>query len=156
MPSTRRRKSRSLSYSIRSLFLVPTIPTLALLQQTNSVQNGSRGIVVNKDTVQDKAKAWNGRDVLGRRFASWRNQVICPLHLPCPAPFAKIFWFTSDPNHRLIFGHPVPLAEGRIAIVTDVGHGMRWTQAVPKTRALRLRTAKSCGPDAPALASSSR
>ena len=26
--------------------------------------------------------------------------------------------------------------EGRFAIVTDVGQGMRWTQAAPKTRAL--------------------
>jgi hypothetical protein len=32
------------------------------------------------------------------------------------------------PNHRLNPAHPVPL-EGRIAIVTDVGCGMRWTQA---------------------------
>ena len=33
---------------------------------------------------------------------------------------------------------------------------MRWTQGAPTTRALFLRTAKSCGPDAPTLASSSR
>ena len=39
-------------------------------------------------------------------------------------------------------------------IVTDVGSGMRWTQAVPKTRAPDLRTAKPCGPDAPTLVSS--
>src|SRR5665213_1854015 len=39
--------------------------------------------------------------------------------LPCPVPGVKIFCFTSDPNHRLILGHPVP-NEGRFAIVTDV------------------------------------
>jgi hypothetical protein len=41
-------------------------------------------------------------------------------------------------------------------IVTDVGSGMRWTQAVPKTRAPDLRTAKPCGPDTPMLVSSLR
>jgi hypothetical protein len=41
-----------------------------------------------------------------------------------------------------------PNTEGRFAIVTNVGHGMRWTQAALLTRALCLRTAKSCGPDA--------
>ena len=34
--------------------------------------------------------------------------------------------------------------------------GMRWTQAALLTRALFLRTAKPCGPDAPTLASSLR
>jgi hypothetical protein len=34
--------------------------------------------------------------------------------------------------------------------------GMRWTRAALLTRALFLRTVKSCGPDAPTLASSSR
>jgi hypothetical protein len=38
----------------------------------------------------------------------------------CPAPFAKIFLFLSDPNHRLIPCRPVP-PEGRLAIVTDAG-----------------------------------
>ena len=33
---------------------------------------------------------------------------------------------------------------------------MRWTRAALKTKALILRTAKSCGPDAPTLASSWR
>jgi hypothetical protein len=50
---------------------------------------------------------------------------------------------------------PAPF-EGRFAIVTDVGCGMRWTRAALLTRALTLRTAKSCGPDAPTLASSLR
>jgi hypothetical protein len=49
--------------------------------------------------------------------------------------------------------------EGRFAIVTDVGQGMRWTRAARSAKILRGRTAltrtvKSCGPDAPTLASS--
>jgi hypothetical protein len=38
----------------------------------------------------------------------------------CPAPFAKIFLFTPDPNHRRIPRRLVP-PEGRLAIVTDAG-----------------------------------
>ena len=45
--------------------------------------------------------------------------------------------------------------EGRFAIVTDVGRGMRWTPGAGRRTALR-RTAKSCGPDAPTLASNSQ
>jgi hypothetical protein len=44
----------------------------------------------------------------------------------CPAVTAKIFRFAIAPNHIYSFRHPGP-QEGRIAIVTDVGHGMRWT-----------------------------
>ena len=49
--------------------------------------------------------------------------------------------------------------EGRFAIVTDVGQGMRWTRQRRSANTLRgrtmlMRTAKSCGPDAPTLASS--
>ena len=55
---------------------------------------------------------------------------------------------------------PVP-KEGRIAIVTERWSGMRWTQwrrraLDARGRAALMRTAKSCGPDAPTLASSRR
>src|SRR5258705_7967090 len=53
----------------------------------------------------------------------------------CPAPFAKIFRFSFDPNQFTESGRPVP-SEGRFAIVTDVGCGMRWTPAALLTRAL--------------------
>ena len=46
--------------------------------------------------------------------------------LVCPDLIAKIFLFSSDPNHRHIRRRLVPL-EGRIAIVTDAG-GMQWTR----------------------------
>jgi hypothetical protein len=44
--------------------------------------------------------------------------------------------------------------EGRFAIVTDVGSGMRWTRLHLEDERCSPRTAKSCGPDAPTLASS--
>jgi hypothetical protein len=54
--------------------------------------------------------------------------------LPCPVPFAKIFRFVPDPNHFISPAVP-PHTEGRFAIVTDVGSGMRWTRMVLLTRA---------------------
>ena len=57
-------------------------------------------------------------------------------------------------NHRLYPAHPVPL-EGRIAIVMDVGRDAVDERCAPD-ESVTLRTAKSCGPDAPTLASSSR
>jgi hypothetical protein len=55
--------------------------------------------------------------------------------LGCPVLFTKIFPFPSDATHPHILRHPGP-HKGRFAIVTDVGQGMRWTRAAPKTRAL--------------------
>src|SRR2546423_1553402 len=49
--------------------------------------------------------------------------------LGCPVPFAKIFLSPFYPNQIYNPRHPVP-HEGRIAIVTDVGHGVRWTRLV--------------------------
>ena len=46
--------------------------------------------------------------------------------------------------------------EGRFAIVTDVGAWDAVDARSALTKALILRTAKPCGPDAPTLASSSR
>ncbi len=56
----------------------------------------------------------------------------------CPAPFEKIFRFTSDPNHLHIPRHPGP-HKGAFRDRHGRRVGMRWTQAAPKTRAL------SCG-----------
>jgi hypothetical protein len=44
------------------------------------------------------------------------------------------FFLTARANQQYCNPVPPPL-EGRFAIVTDVGGGMRWTQAAPKTRA---------------------
>jgi hypothetical protein len=45
--------------------------------------------------------------------------------------------------------------EGRYAIVTSVGYGMRWTQRRVRRARLR-RTAKACGPGTPGLVLSVR
>ena len=74
--------------------------------------------------------------------------------LPCPVLFAKIFRFRRCPNHFYIRRRPAPL-EGRFAIVTDAGRDAVDADGAFDERRLR-RTAKSCGPDAPTLASSLR
>jgi hypothetical protein len=52
---------------------------------------------------------------------------------PAISEFQK-FCLTAGPNQHYSNPVPPPL-EGRFAIVTDVGGGMRWTQVAPKTRA---------------------
>ena len=71
----------------------------------------------------------------------------------CPVPVAKIFLFSPKPNHFYIAPRPVP-QEGRHAIVTDAGRDAVDADGADNERRLR-RTAKSCGPGAPTLASSS-
>ena len=89
--------------------------------------------------------------------------------MACPAPFAKIFLFPPDPNQFTDSHRPVP--QRGVAHVINVGHGMRWTRrhwarmsdcraGFPVSghwragRKMLKRTAKSCGSDAPRLASS--
>jgi hypothetical protein len=79
----------------------------------------------------------------------------------CPAPLRKniLICETNIPVYRIAkpptyLSRPVPQRGGSRSSRTR--GRMRWTQAAPKTRALNLRTVKSCGPDAPTLASSSR
>src|ERR1700744_6607774 len=45
-----------------------------------------------------------------------------------PAPSAKIFLFSFDPNQMRIHRHPAPVG-GALAIVTNVGRGERWTRS---------------------------
>jgi hypothetical protein len=64
-------------------------------------------------------------------------------------------------NSKSVYIRGIPRSqEGRFAVVTDVGCGMRWTRQCRCTRVRRrtilMRTAKSCGPDAPTLVSSLR
>jgi hypothetical protein len=70
----------------------------------------------------------------------------------CPVPFAKIFGFAADPNQQYIAHRPVP-QRGARAIVTDAGRDAVDIDGAEDDRRLRW-TAKSCGPDAPTLASS--
>jgi len=93
-----------------------------------------------------------------RRAEPICNGLICPtgwLVIRLSSPFRKNIPVLSRPK-SLLYPPPSRPEEGRIAIVTDVGHGMRWTRAALLTRALTSRTEKSCGPDAPTLASSWR
>jgi hypothetical protein len=99
--------------------------------------------------------------------------VICPSGSFVSSPLCKnIFVFTHPKSHlELSASHPT---EGRIAIVTDAGRDAVDAAAFCARRDCRVgsygpvsdqqraderccsRTAKSCGPDAPTLASSSR
>src|ERR1700730_18285590 len=79
----------------------------------------------------------------------------------CPAPLRKIFRFSAAPNHLYKSRHPVPHRgafrdrHGRWArdAVDAAASGARIARG---RMTLDLRTAKSCGPDAPTLASSLR
>ncbi len=71
----------------------------------------------------------------------------------CPATLTKTFLFFRNANQAYISSYPVPLRRG-VAHRHDVGCGKQWTRAMSATIGIDLRTAKSCGPDAPTLASS--
>ena len=71
----------------------------------------------------------------------------------CPAPLAKIFRCSFHPNHFYNYRHPGPHGgafrdrhERRAGDAMDAGGAA--------DESATLRTAKSCGPDAPTLASS--
>ena len=71
----------------------------------------------------------------------------------CPALRAKIFRLTRRANQCSFYAR-LTADEGRVAIVTNV----RWDAVDARVRSRRtrlMRTAKSCGPDAAVLASSS-
>jgi hypothetical protein len=77
-------------------------------------------------------------------IAFLRSRLICPSRANqgrCPrGPVAKSFpakpmALRSNPNQLYVSAVPPPL-EGRFAIISDVGGGMRWTQALLLTRAL--------------------
>src|SRR6266849_616985 len=78
------------------------------------------------------------RDV--RASADSIYELICPSgkktsHAKtCPPLRAKIFRFAFAPNQTYSLRCPGP-QEGRIAIVTDVGQGMRWTRERRETSA---------------------
>ena len=91
----------------------------------------------------------------------------------CPALPTKIFCFTRPPNQNYIHRCPVPL-RGAFRERHGRRGGMRWTRQrlardgiagriersvsgyQASGREMLQRTAKSCGPDAPTLVSSSR
>jgi hypothetical protein len=63
-------------------------------------------------------------------------------------------YFSSRTGRSSSRGIAVPhLSEGRFAIVTDVGWGMRWTWSRQATNDVDSRTVKSCGSDSSTLES---
>jgi hypothetical protein len=86
----------------------------------------------------------------GRRRARFARRA----NLPQPAALI------SPPNHRHLSGHPVPLKRGVSRSSRTLGAGCDGRGSVrcanARGRMMLSRTAKSCGPDAPTLASSSR
>jgi hypothetical protein len=70
----------------------------------------------------------------------------------CPVLSKKIFRLTRRANHFYNLRRPVP-KEGRCATSSTLGAGCGGRFGGAR-RAARKRTAKSCGPDAPTLASS--
>src|SRR5579863_4879791 len=70
----------------------------------------------------------------------------------CPVLLKKIFRFRRRANHLYKLAPSCP-ERGALRNVINVGCGMRWTLWRRKTGGAK-RTAKSCGPDAPTLASS--
>src|SRR5436853_3785098 len=72
--------------------------------------------------------------------------------LGCPVLVAKIFPFPTDPNQNYKPRRLVP-PKGRLAIVTNAGRDAVDADGAFDEQHVR-RTAKSCGSDAPTLASS--
>ena len=76
-------------------------------------------------------------------------KLMLPVQSSCQKYFASRLAQIKSINPAVLF----PL-EGRFAIVTDVGSGMRLDAVAPEDEGCSPRTAKPCGPDAPTLASS--
>ena len=87
--------------------------------------------------------------------ASPRYKLSCPTAQMFSCSRAKIFRLTRRANQNYNLRHPVP-PEGRIAIVTDVGCGMRWPRQCParevclqggsfRERTQRARRRRCCG-----------
>jgi hypothetical protein len=67
------------------------------------------------------------RDTFRRQMILPDGQITSLNQKSCQGPRAKIFLFHFSEIHDYSLRIPPP-SEGRIAIVTDVGSGMRWTQ----------------------------
>jgi hypothetical protein len=85
------------------------------------------------------------------RFARRANHFSI-VEAPCPSPRAKIFDCRRRANHCFNSAR-LTADEGRVAIVTNVAVGCGGRVSCARRTQLS-RTVKSCGPDAPTLASS--
>src|ERR1700735_5225630 len=91
-------------------------------------------------------------------FAAWESTIAhdCNAHFARRVNSSQTFRLRRRANHWLKLARLAPDKEGRIAIVTDVGRGMRWTLWAARDERGLKRAAKSCGPDRPTLGSSLR
>jgi hypothetical protein len=80
------------------------------------------------------------RELPPQRLAKHRAQKLisaaAPIASPCSSPFRKNNLLYENQNPWIIRPSRF-LLEGRIAIVTDVGRGMRWTREWHMTNAAR-------------------
>ena len=91
-------------------------------------------------------EAWVGVSLTGKSPGG--------LSTPLSSPFCKnILVFR---NGKSVLYRAVPLHWRGVAQRHETRSGMRWTLSAALDGRLRRRTEKSCGPDAPVLASSSR
>ena len=140
------------------------IATSALRQSRTDRANSRSGHVRHAPKAELKSEHKSRHDESLRliccreRDSSYSAKAILLKRNQCgstgPVPSAKIFLFSPDPNHLFVSGRPAP-SEGRFAIVTDVERDAVDADRAGDERRVR-RTAKSCGPDAPTLASSSQ
>ena len=103
----------------------------------------------------DHRRARRGRSTHENRM---REKLILPAAsslFPNPVPPRRIFLFRFFRNWCLLLTSRAR-QEGRFAVVTNVGRGMRWTcrscsALFARRRTIRMRTAKPCGPGIPTL-----
>jgi hypothetical protein len=117
----------------------------ALIQQPDSPVEAKISSVA-RDVVR-----FGGLKRRKSRARKWKFAQAFQADLGGPVLERKIFRFALAPNQWFPSRIPHP-REGRFAIVTDVGSGMRWTLWLCVDERSLKRTAKSCGPGAPTLA----
>jgi hypothetical protein len=147
----------------------PRVHTLKPLQRSpsNSIAAGTPRRTLQwplGQTESDLPRRANQINFQGRRIAcrtpkpakvrAPKRRIREPIQADLGRPVLrrKIFRLARRANHRYLSARPA-LDKGRFAIVTNVGCGMRWTLRLQR-RTEPKRTAKSCGPGAPTLASS--
>ncbi len=152
------------SRSICSTGVRPCLSSISLICARPSPRRGNptasklpRFVVVSHSRVQSSAFSsphdqFSSADGLSPRLPGRTapdGQITSLNPKQCQAGPRKIFTFRFPEIHDYPLAIPPPL-EGRIAIVTDVGSGMRWTRgcfsALARRRKASARTAKPCGP----------
>ena len=122
-------------------------------------------IVIGAGAIVQVLSGWVGRRaaklIMRRRTFRRTARVICPSGKSAVVREN----LSSPPRENIPLGpsgksslqvRASRLDKRGVRVVTNVGCGMRWTQVAAQDERRYSRTAKSCGPDAPTLASSWR